>query len=300
MDKVLQSLKILFKCESPFKRHLKYLLLLVLPSVVFGILEYIDKDTPKSVLIALAIATAVVCLLAVVPTICTFGFSIKFIKDRFDNVLGIPELSFDMLKKGLKYLPIFITWSLYFLIFFALIISGTVAFIINLGVMLSSSVFGMVTIVLFPLLAALIILAISILIIPFTVYIIIGFAKDEKYRSEYFNPLILFSYMKKAFKETFVVAVKFYLAGLVVNLATGLLSGSLIVASVLVVATAVVLSPANSDNAIYQPFVMAMVILLTSVSVLVQMYGNSLVGFAAMENYLDVYKDKIEDKELTE
>ena len=73
MDRVLQSFKNLFKCENPFKRHLYYVLLLVLPAIAGSIVSYIDKDTPKTVIITLLIVAAIVGLIAIIPAIFKIG-----------------------------------------------------------------------------------------------------------------------------------------------------------------------------------------------------------------------------------
>lgn len=301
MDRVLQSFKNLFKCENKFKRHLYYVLLLILPAITYSLASYVDKDTPKTIVITLFILAAIVGLVAIVPTIFTLGYSLKFIKDRLDSVLGFPMFSSDMFKKGLKLLPLYVTWGLYFAILFLLVLVVPFAIVFAFSTHGASTAVAVILVILTILVGILISMAICILFAPFVSYIFIEFAKDETYRAKYFNPLTIFGYMKKAFPETVTVTLKFILATLLINMVTGLLTGSLIVASFLITATAVMLAPDNATDKIeYQPLVMTFMIFITSISAIIQAYGSSLVGFAATENYVEVYKHLIEEQENTE
>ncbi len=295
MDRVLQSFKNLFKCENTFKRHLYYVLLLVLPAIAYSIASYVDKDTPKTVAITLFVIAAIVGLLAIVPSIFTLGYSLKFIKDRLDNVLGFPMFSSDMFKKGLKLLPLYVTWGLYFAILFLLILVVPFALVFVFSTNGASPAIGVLLVVITVLVEIFVSMAICILFAPFVSYVFIEFAKDEIYRAKYFNPLTIFGYMKKAFKETITVTFRFILATLLINMVTGLLTGSLIVAGFLITATAVMLAH-GAENIEYQPFVIFLMIFITSISAILQAYGSSLIGFAATENYVEVYKYLIEEQ----
>lgn len=300
MDRVLQSFKNLFKCENPFKRHLYYVLLLVLPAIAGSIVSYIDKDTPKTVIITLLIVAAIVGLIAIIPAIFTLGYSLKFIKERLDNVLGFPMFNWDMFKKGLKLFPLYLTWGLYFAILSLVILVVPFALVFTFSISGASPVLGTILVILTVFVELLILMAICIFFAPFVSYVFIGFAKDETYRAEYFNPFTILGYMKKSFKETITVALKFILATFLVNMVSGLLSGSLVVASVLITATAIMFSPDNADKIEYQPLVLILLIFITSISSILQIYGGSLVGFAATENYVEVYKNLIEEQKNSE
>ena len=50
----------------------------------------------------------------------------------------------------------------------------------------------------------------------------------------------------------------------------------------------------NSDMAIYSPVWATILILISSIVVLLNAYVTTMISYAASENYIGVYKDKIE------
>jgi hypothetical protein len=109
--------------------------------------------------------------------------------------------------------------------------------------------------------------------------------------------------MKIAFKDTLIVFGKFWLVSIVVSFPIGFLNIFVAMIAMMVFMTSAVATPgaldSNSDAYIYNPVAIFIVVILSACVALIQMYTNSMIGCAAGENYVGVYKEKIAPLEET-
>ena len=296
MKKVLESFKNLYKGEDVAKRHWMYVLLLIIPALCGSMRYVLDKDTPKELLAPAIIIFGVLALASLTPWILLLGFSGDFYKLRLDNTLGLPMINKETIVKGFKILPISLVWGIYSLIFIGItLILPIIATIFGFTSNKPETLTIILTIVFFVILYLIVILALLCLA-PFTRYLIISFIEDYKYKAEYFNPFIIFSYMKKAFKETMLVLLKFILASIVINFATSILFVVVIFVTAIAGILAAVVGSADPETAMYTPIALLITMPVIAICSTIQTYANSMVGFAAGENYVEVYKDKIKEK----
>ena len=129
-------------------------------------------------------------------------------------------------------------------------------------------------------------------------YVFIKFVKTYKFRAEFINPSVLVDYIRKSFKDTIMVMLKMTLTGFIVNAVTSILTGIIIVFMMAFVFISVLLIPekAGEDN-IYHPIVILLMVPFSSLAGIIQLYASSLVGFAAADQYVEIYKNKIEPTE---
>ena len=297
MQRVLQSLKDLYKGDNIVKKHLMFVLLLVIPAITAGIMGMLDKTTPKHAMIIIAVATLVFLILSIIPSIFLLGFYINLVQDRLRGIKGVPEVSWETFMMGLRALPLCIVWGLYFTIFFGTVVIGSMVPLIA-GAAASKPDIILILIGVGLMLFAFFVVYITIfLIVPFTNYVICEYVDNGRALGKLFNPLILFGYMKKAFKETMLVMLKFLLVGIVTSMGTGLFYLLVIALTFLVGLLATLAVPeSQADNAIYYPIPMLLIIILSSFATIVQTYVNTMVGYAATDNYIDVYKEKVAEE----
>lgn len=297
MQRILQSLKDLYNGDNIVKRHLMFVLLLVIPAITAGIMGMLDKTTPKHAMIIIAVAALVFIILSIIPSIFLLGFYINFVQDRLRGFKGVPKVSWETFMMGLRVLPLCIVWGIYYLIFFgALIIGPLVPIIMSVGSSKPSpiAIFVGICIMLF---AFFVVYIAVLLVVPFTNYVMCEYVDNGRALGKLFNPLIIFGYMKKAFKETMLVMLKFLLVGIVAGMLTGCFYGLIIALSLLIGFLAAMSVPeSQADNAIYYPIPMILLIILSSFATIVQSYVNSMVGYAATDNYIGVYKEKIAEE----
>ena len=296
MERILQSFKDLYKCEDVVKRHLWYALLMIIPSMFGSMRYFVDKDTPKEVLLIGLIAMLVVGLLAIIPAFFNLGVWIDFIKDRLQGVTGIPRINMDTLKKGLAYFPLTFVWGIYFgLIFIILLFIPVIGLISSIGGKHSDPLMLIGSMLLIMILA-MVGVALIFVLAPFFNYVVIKYVKLGHYTADMFNPFILFAYMKKAFGSTMLVMLKMFLVSVIVNFAIGMLNGAIIL---LLLEIGIIAGIVNggSEIAMYSPWVILLVILLATLAGTIQGYTRGLIGFAAADNYIDVYKNEIEPYE---
>jgi hypothetical protein len=194
-------------------------------------------------------------------------------------------------------LPLCIVWGIYYLIFFgALIIGPLVPIIMSVGSSKPSPIAILVGICIMLFVFFVVYIAV-LLVVPFTNYVMCEYVDNGRALGKLFNPLILFGYMKKAFKETMLVMLKFLLVGIVTSMGTGLFYLLVIAITFLVGLLAVLAVPeSQADNAIYYPIPMLLIVILSSFATIVQTYVNTMVGYAATDNYIDVYKEKVAEE----
>lgn len=296
MERILQSFKDLYRCENALKRHLWFVVLMILPGMLGAMRYFIDKDTPKEVLLIALIAMIIVGVLSIVPMFFWLGVNIDFYKDRLKGVKGIPQLKWETLTTGLKYFPLSFVWGIYLSLIFILLFFVPMFGLIGYAVSTKFSNPAIVILAaLFIILLFILAMVVFIVISPFLNYIVTKYAKLGYYTTDMFNPLTLFGYMKKAFKSTMFVMLKMILASIVVNLISGLFTGVIVVLIIAVIMFAAIMAgDANADAAIYSPVVILIVLPLATLSGVIQAYATGMVGFAATDNYIEVYKNEIE------
>ena len=295
MEKIIQSFKNLYLGDGILKKHLGILALLFIPALFCGIAGFIDKDMPKEVMIVIGVIVLIFALLCIVPCVFLNGLFISFVKDRLNSITGIPKIRTTTFIEGLKVLPLQIVWGLYLLVVLGCI---SLLFFIPLMSLFSQGSNPHTSLILLTiggfLVFFLLTMLFCILICPFMNYIYIDYVNEGKLCRYLFNPLKIFDYMKKAFKETMLVFVKFWVVAIVGSLVSGIFQLLAVFfgfgIGVLAVLTT---SEANSDVAIYTPIWATSLILLSSVVVLIHAYITTMIGYAAVENYIGVYKEKI-------
>jgi len=302
MDRVLKSFKNLYTGENIIKKHFLFCLLMFLPALTGVLAGFMDKDTPKTVLIVFGIAVLIAGLISLLPLICMLGFYIDFCKDRLSGVVGIPEINWGMFIKGLKVLPLSVVWCVYFLIIIGCFLFAPAAPMIYKIVSLGKSAgIGLIlsAIGLFVL-GGLLVLAFVILVVPFTFYIYFDYIKQGKVSANLFNPFILVDYMKKAFKETIIVEFKYILAGIVVGIGSGIVQMifGFIIFTISFIA-AINVPEEQIDAIMYSSTgLFVTIISLSLMAALIQTYANHMVEYAAADNYIEVYQNKISENEV--
>lgn len=293
MQKILQSLKNLYVGEGVVKNHLNYVFLLLLPSVMLSVINYVDKDMPKNLMIIFLIVTLFLVLLSIIPMIFCFGLGVDFYRDRLSDKLGFPEVTKATFLKGLKLIPLVVTWCSYFLII------GVSFVVLPIIPMFFASGFkdNVVVILLYGLFILLyyfLLFVLTVLIVPFIGYVMIDYSKDCVYKAKYFNPFIIVDYVKKSFKDTLLVTLKFFVVGLVAQFATGFVT--FLIAAIIfgfLFAMALVLPEKQAETVAYNPVAILFAIPLSAIAVLITNYVISMVNFAAAENYVAIFKEKL-------
>lgn len=298
MKRILQSFKDLYKGEDVAKRHLWYAFLMVLPALLGAMRYFLDKDTPKEILLIALIVFFILTIINIIPYFFTLGLWIDFLKDRLEGILGIPKITSGTLKKGLAFFPLTFVWNIYFgLIFILLFVLPLVVLITQLIGNKHPDTLMVIGGILLMILLFFITLAVIFIFAPFYNYVAIKYVKLGHYTPDMFNPFVLIGYMKKAFGATMMVMLKMIAASLIVNTLAGFFTGVIYLIIIAIVGFSVVVDEGNADTAMYTPGVILSVVPLATICGIIQAYVTGMVGFAAADNYLDVYKNEIEPYE---
>ena len=298
MERILKAFKDLFNCENPIKRHLLYVLLMVLPSVAGAFAGYIDKETPKEMMLILLAVALFFLILSIVPLVTLLGFGMEFFEMRLRGESGFPRLAQDQFSKGLKTLPLAIIWSIYYGFIVILFVGAPVAVAITTCMSLKDNVLAIVGIVLLTILVISILLIGLTLLTPFINYIFIRFVKDYKYKGEYLNLFTVIKYIKKSFKSTIMVFLKMFLAGIVLGMCASIIVALLTVLMLGLVFMVSVTTPETSGvDASYTPAMLLVMIPFSVLGGIIQTYVSNLISFAASDQYVEVYKNEIEPTE---
>jgi len=290
MEKVLEKFKNLFKGEQQLKRHLMLMLLMLLPAVTGAMGGVIDKDTPKELLLILGLLVVVFLLLSIIPLLFLSGFTADFYILKRKGIKGLPAVNFDTLLKGLKVLPLYFVWGFYELVVFAVLV---VAPAVCIGAPVFSTAtpnpLGIIILVVAVMVLYFIALAVFMVLAPFFNYVYFSFIEDFEYRAEYFNPLVLIKYIKLVFKDTMITMLKYLLVSMVVNTA---LSVVLIVVMLLIglfaaVPAVILEEPASTIASLF------VIVPMSALCSIIQFYVLALIGFAAGDTYMDIYKEYI-------
>lgn len=297
MDNVVNMLKSLYKGESVVKKHFLYLLLMILPVLTGVCASIVDKETPDKLLLPLLGLVLILLLLSVVPTLGLWGVGLSFMHDRYHQKQeGIPMVNKDIFKTGLKVFPLYLVWGVYMLIFISVILALCFSpFIISalVGGFNDSNGLGLVLSFFVGIMLFLLSCIGLYLLTPFFSYVSITYAKDFEYTSRLFNPLIIVDFIKKSFKSSVMVALKYILINIVVGFITSIVYGIGFVA--ILVFFIIFASSLPEDATIYSsPILLVTVVAGTLFMALMQSYLGAMVGLGMTGNLIEVYKQEVE------
>ena len=297
MEKIIESFKNLYKGEGVAAKHWALVSLFVLPALLSGVASLMDKDTPSQAMLIIGIAVLFFVTLSIVPMIWLLGYAICFAEERLMGKVGIPKVSLEMLWEGVKVLPLTLVWGIYFLLVFIVVLALPFLPMIGAGkdgATIAIAILGF-------LVALAVLFAICILVLPFYNYIIIEYIKYGN-QGFLYNPLTLANYMKVAFKDTIIVFAKFWLVAIVASFPMGILNLIVFVVAfpLLMLAAVGDASAAESSSMVYNFATVSIVVVLGTLMAILQMYVNTMIANAATENYVGVYKTKIEALENKE
>lgn len=295
MEKILNAFKNLYKGVNVVKTHICIALLFIIPALLGATVQFLDKDF-KEYMIPVLIASLILTVLSIVPVLFLSGYYLKFLNKRLSEPVGIPELNLDSFIKGVKALPVFLVWLLYIgipvsIVFFVICIFG-------LFLLSNKDLLSIVLLILLFFVFIAIISIYSIIVSPFVQFVYISYAKNFEYSAKIFNPLVFFSYMKIAFKESILVSLKF----IVVNFVISAISQVIITVFILLgisIGTLFQLG-SNSTTEALAPAAIVCIILFSSLAGIVHCYLVQMSTLAYADNLMDVYKTKIEEISIPE
>lgn len=300
MDKILNAFQNLFDGEGVKKQHFLASLLFFLPCMAATTVQMIDKDLSKGVMISLLIAGLVLLVLSIVPMLMLQGLWYKFLNRRFNEPYGIPEITWDCLIQGIKGLPVAIVWTLYVsipcFIYMGLIIGGF-AYVIaiyehNIPILIGSSI--ILLILLFLIIIPLFILS------PFLAMVYMKYCENFEYSKELFNPMLVFQFMKKEFKEPIFTALKFVVVNFVTNIAAQVIVivGVVIGIILLIAIGAVFILATGNEDFMTKWYFLIPAILYGSIFTTISAYIHWITQLAYADCLEEIYVEKmIEVKE---
>lgn len=297
MDKIIESFKNLYKGENVVKQHIYIALLFYLPCLASTILQFLDKDSKKEEVIIILVSAVIVGLLSIVPVFVLQGLWAKFMNRRFSEAYGIPKLSWDCLSQGLKMFPLTLVWGLYIgipcLLYLALVFIGFGLTISSQDTVIAISQPVIVIFAVLGLLLAVMLLFIPLFLIsPFVNMVFMKYCEKFEYSKELFNPLLPFRYMKKAFKDSIFLALKFVLVKMVMEMgAQMILFLVLMVLAIIAIPVVIILAIVNEH--IFDSSVWAIpVVMLVSVAAIIPAYVSWITNLAYVDNLEEIYVDK--------
>ena len=297
MDKIIESFKNLYKGENVVKQHIYIALLFYLPCLASTILQFLDKDSKKEEVIIILVSAVIVGLLSIVPVFVLQGLWAKFMNRRFSEAYGIPKLSWDCLSQGLKMFPLTLVWGLYIgipcLLYLALVFIGFGLTISSQDTVIAISQPVIVIFAVLGLLLAVMLLFIPLFLIsPFVNMVFMKYCEKFEYSKELFNPLLPFRYMKKAFKDSIFLALKFILVGMVTGMGAQMIL-FLVLMVLVIIAIPVVIILAIVNEHIFDSSVWAIpVVMLVSVAAIIPAYVSWITNLAYVDNLEEIYVDK--------
>ena len=294
MKKILETFKNLYKGENIVKTHL-ILAALYLPIALFSATaQFLDKEF-KEFLVPILIAVLVFGLLSIVPMLFLAGFYYRFLNKRMTEPQGLPKWNLDCLITGLKAIPVGFVWCLYIAVPVILLIGS---FVGVLALLLSGtpSAVEIIGAILFVLLFIALFMALVVVISPFVAQVYFKYSENFEYSAEIFNPLTIFRYMKKSFKESIIVALKYIVVNIAVSSVVQLVLGVIMVILFMFGMVFLAASPANPDPTKSIGFIMT-ILIFSGIFGSISGYSTFVVSLAYADNLLEVYKDKIAQKE---
>lgn len=297
MDKIIESFKNLYKGENVVKQHIYIALLFYLPCLASTILQFLDKESKKEEVIIILVSSVIVGLLSIVPIFVLQGLWAKFMNRRFSEAYGIPKLSWDCLSQGLKMFPLTLVWGLYIgipcLLYLALVFIGFGLTISSQDTVIAISQPVIVIVAVLGLLLAIMLLFIPLFLIsPFVNMVFMKYCEKFEYSKELFNPLLPFRYMKKAFKDSIFLALKFVLVKMVMGMGAQMIL-FLVLMVLVIIAIPVVIILAMVNEHIFDSSVWAIpVVMLVSVAAIIPAYVSWITNLAYVDNLEEIYVDK--------
>lgn len=268
-----------------------------MPCLASTILQFLDKDSKKEEVIIILVSAVIVGLLSIVPVFVLQGLWAKFMNRRFSEAYGIPKLSWDCLSQGLKMFPLTLVWGLYIgipcLLYLALVFIGFGLTISSQDTVIAISQPVIVIFAVLGLLLAIMLLFIPLFLIsPFVNMVFMKYCEKFEYSKELFNPLLPFRYMKKAFKDSIFLALKFVLVKMVMGMgAQMILFLVLMVLAIIAIPVVIILAIVNEH--IFDSSVWAIpVVMLVSVAAIIPAYVSWITNLAYVDNLEEIYVDK--------
>lgn len=298
MKRILESFKNLYRGSDVVKKHLMVALMFVIPGLLGATAQFADKEY-KEILVPVLIAAVILLVLSIIPILFLSGFYIKFVNKRLvDGAEGIPAMDLDCLVQGLKLIPVYFVWSVYVgipvgLYFFAVI----AAFLCLMATKPETYVVILSTIVLFGLCFLLIIPL--FIITPFIQQVYIKYAETLEYSKSVFNPLTPFRFMKRAFKESMLVALKFLIVSVVTS-SIAQVFGFIIAMFIIVVMMFAIAFSHSSDPSKLPAWIIILLILISSLAGVIQGYVTQMTQLAYIDNLEDVYKEKLLEQSIAD
>lgn len=294
MKKILETFKNLYKGENIVKTHL-ILAALYLPIALFSATaQFLDKEF-KEFLVPILIAVLVFGLLSIVPMLFLAGFYYRFLNKRMTEPQGLPKWNLDCLITGLKAIPVGFVWCLYIAVPVILLIG---CFVGVLALLLSGtpSAVEIIGAILLVLLFIALFMALVVVISPFVAQVYFKYSENFEYSAEIFNPLTIFRYMKKSFKESIIVALKYIVVNIAVSSVVQLVLGVIMVILFMFGMVFLAASPANPDPTKSIGFIMT-ILIFSGIFGSISGYSTFVASLAYADNLLEVYKDKIAQNE---
>jgi len=289
MERLFQALKDIYKDADATKRHLLYASLLIIPSIAVAFTSILNKN--EVVLGIGSLVFGVSCILAII----LMGVWIQFCQDRFNGILGFPKLNEQLFSKGLKAIPLALVWVMYCLIAVGVPCIPLIMIYVQIFSVQVATLLGLLFLLLF--LLELPYFVILWMISPFVGFLFLKYAKTEKYTADLFNPFAFVKYIRKAFKRIIMIALKLVLFAMIM---CAVLSIIFYVIYFIVVFIATVFSyPATTADAgtsgFYSPVMLIITIGGASILAVIQSYASAIIGFAGVDNYIEVYKEEFDD-----
>lgn len=297
MKKIIETFKNLYNGENSFKNHLTLVGMFLLPALLGVSIQFLDNDFLEfrsSVFVLIAVFS----LLSIVPLLFLIGYYFNFIHKRLNGeTSGLPVIDWNSVVRGVKTIPLYFVWGLYilipFLIYsFALVLLFGSTFLIG-----GANVYSFVLSVFVLILGGLLAFIPLFIITPFIMAVYFKYSENFEYQKSLFNPLLPFKFMKKAFKEFMMVALKYLAVALVTNIAFQFIIG-LVMLIIVLFAVSIVIISSNATTFGSNPIFISVVLLVSGIFGMLSAYVSQMVGFAYTDNLIDVYKDKIMEKEV--
>ena len=290
MKKILETFKSLYTCEDSGKTHLTLALMFLLPSLLCVSIQFLDKDFAEfqTSVIIMALIFAV---LSIIPILFLIGYYLRFVNQRLSGEKGIPTIDWGSVTRGAKAIPLYLAWALYVAIPFLVYFFILVAVFGGLFLVGGANTLSLILSFFILMVGAFLALIPVFIITPFIMEVYFMYCENIEYHKTLFNPLLPFKFMKKAFKDSMLVALKYLAVSLVVNTAFQFIIGLLFLIIILFGAGIVIFLKASTFDS--SPLFISLVILISGLFGMFSAYASQIVGFAYSDNLIEVYKEKI-------
>lgn len=289
MNRIISAFKNLYTGEDVLKKHLWLVSLFILSAISYSFLMFLDKDTPMIVVSVCLLLSIVFFILSIVPGIFGCGLFFDFCNSRLNDCIGIPKLTIETFITGVKALPLGIVWGIYSILFVGILF--VLPFVLLLIKASHEPLLFLVSILVIPfwLLFA---IALFYILSPFLMFVYLKYSENYAYSPELFNPLLLFEFMKKSFKQPLLIALKFILVNMVVGTITSIIAGIPVVINMFIIFFAALFSFDN-EILLYTPPVMISILIFSVIAIVLQAYSTTIVSYAYVDNLSEVYKKEI-------